>query len=163
MEQRERQELFLVVLGSQMGNVSQACIASGVGRATYYRWLEDEAFEECVGIVREGLLDMAETALLLNVQDGRSQDVQFYLKTQGRSRGYGERLELSGPGGGAIPLASPTYPPEPETLAEWEAHVRTVRKRKTKPKAEPARLIAEVAGPDGNTEAQRGSGVGIAG
>jgi hypothetical protein len=53
---------------------------------------------------RERMLDTAELVLFDNVRDGEAWAVCFYLKTQGKRRGYTERQENihTGPGGGPI-------------------------------------------------------------
>lgn len=53
---------------------------------------------------RERVTDIAELSLFRAIQNGEAWAVCFYLKTQGRSRGYIERqeLETSGPGGSPI-------------------------------------------------------------
>lgn len=151
LDERGKQELFLVILEAQAGNITQACIASGICRTTFYRWREDfEWFAAREVEVRETVVDFAESKLMENIGENSSRDIQFFLNAQGKARGYGQvsRVELSGPGGGAIPLASPSYPPEPETLAEWEAQVRNSKGSASAPNSgarEPLQ-IAEHAG-----------------
>lgn len=55
---------------------------------------------------REGVTDVAELSLYRAVQNGEAWAVCFYLKTQGKGRGYVERaqVEHSGPDGGPISL-----------------------------------------------------------
>ena len=48
---------------------------------------------------REALLDLAEDKLAKHVRDGELGAIKFFLKTQGRDRGYVERQEFAGPGG----------------------------------------------------------------
>ena len=50
----------------------------------------------------EVLLDEAEKGLLEKVREGDMQAIKFALTTVGRSRGYSERLELTGKDGGAL-------------------------------------------------------------
>ena len=47
-------------------------------------------------------LDLAETKLLGAIRDGNLTAVIFYLKTKGKTRGYTERAEVTGPEGGPI-------------------------------------------------------------
>jgi len=54
---------------------------------------------------REKLLDVGELSLYRAVQDGEGWAVCFLLKTLGKSRGFVERQELSGPDGGEIRLS----------------------------------------------------------
>jgi hypothetical protein len=51
---------------------------------------------------REEMLDMGELALVKAVQQGEGWAIQFLLKTQGKTRGYVERQELTGADGGPI-------------------------------------------------------------
>lgn len=46
--------------------------------------------------------DTAELKLFQAIQSGEAWAIQFFLKTQGKGRGYVERTEHTGPGGGAI-------------------------------------------------------------
>ena len=50
-----------------------------------------QAYSEELEIV----LDMAESKLLENVQDNDNAAIQFYLKSKGKNRGYGESRELN--------------------------------------------------------------------
>ena len=47
-------------------------------------------------------LDVAETALLAAVAKGEAWAVCFYLKCKGKARGWTERAEVTGPGGGPL-------------------------------------------------------------
>jgi hypothetical protein len=47
---------------------------------------------------REQALDVAEEKLMTAVRVGEPWAVQFYLKTQGQERGYGDRVEHAGVG-----------------------------------------------------------------
>ena len=76
-------------------SVSAACVACGINRATFYRWLqEDEGFREGITEVREELLDIAEEQLHRHVSEGNMTAIMFVLKTKGKSRGYTERQEI---------------------------------------------------------------------
>lgn len=52
--------------------------------------------------VKEEMKDIAEAALIKNIRAGQPASVFFYLKTQAKDRGYVERSELTGAGGGAV-------------------------------------------------------------
>jgi AcrR family transcriptional regulator len=101
----DAKRIFLAMLGSSKGNVSKSCIAAGIARATYYRWLKkDELFASLCAEVDEALLDNAEDRLQANIDDGQNQAIIFYLKTKGKARGYIERQEISGPDGQPLEL-----------------------------------------------------------
>ena len=78
------------------GNLSTAAKSLQVERATLYRWIEQEGLEEAVQEGRNRRLDFAESMLDKGMQDGNMTAIIFYLKTQGKSRGYVERQEVTG-------------------------------------------------------------------
>lgn len=68
---------------------------------------------------QEKRLDMAEAKLLTNVAEGDNASIFFFLKTQGKKRGYTERQEFSGPNGEKIQFVMET-PPAITDDDEWE-------------------------------------------
>lgn len=90
-------------LRAQRGNISATAEALGVDRRTIYRRVTDNTELEAIWKeARESLIDVAESALLKLINEGNVAAIIFALKTQGRARGYSERLELTGADGGAI-------------------------------------------------------------
>ena len=65
--------------------------------STIYR-LRDrhEVVKKALQSEREKQLDFAEGALQKQVREGNTTAIIFYLKTQGKSRGYIERQEITG-------------------------------------------------------------------
>lgn len=57
-----------------------------------------EAFED----ERESAIDFAESRLMSGINSGDPESIRFFLRTIGRRRGYGDRMEVSGENGGAI-------------------------------------------------------------
>lgn len=85
------------------GNVSQAAKALGVSRSTVHRRIaESVTLKQVLEDSREELVDIAESALRREVLNGNITAIIFTLKTQGKSRGYIERAELTGKDGGAV-------------------------------------------------------------
>lgn len=75
-------------------NISLACKKVKISRETFYRWCkEDDTFTADIREHSEALLDMAETVLLKGVRAGKTAELLFFLKTQGKDRGYVERFE----------------------------------------------------------------------
>lgn len=77
------------------GFVSVAAQALGCDRVTVHRYINEfptvkAAYEE----TNETNLDVAEAMLMKQVREGDPGQVRFYLRTKGRSRGYGDRLAL---------------------------------------------------------------------
>jgi len=95
----------LEALKSTMGNITAACAAAGVNRQHFYTWRDnDPNFEQEVKNISESAIDMGETALMKQIQDGNTACIIFLLKTRGKHRGYIEstQVEHMGKGGGAI-------------------------------------------------------------
>lgn len=88
------QKDFLKVFDAVLCNVSLACQQANIGRTTYYVWLkENPAFKENVENIKEGAIDFAESKLMQQIQNGNTTAILFFLKTQGKERGYVERTE----------------------------------------------------------------------
>jgi hypothetical protein len=75
---------------------TEANEAIGANRSTVWRWIKsDPAFAEAVHQIEEEALDEAEGQLMQLVRGGELGAIKFLLKTKGRSRGYGDRLEIA--------------------------------------------------------------------
>lgn len=96
MNKTEQHKKALIdALTKSLGIVTTACKQVGVGRTTYYQWLrEDPEFKKAVADVKEVALDFAESQLHKQIQEGNTTATIFYLKTQGKARGYVERQEI---------------------------------------------------------------------
>lgn len=86
---------FLAALSDTWGNVSAACTATGISRATHYNWRKCAVYSEAVEHVEERNLDRAETALQGLIEAGNVTAIIFYLKTKGKKRGYTEKIDVS--------------------------------------------------------------------
>ena len=92
---QERKDKFLDNYRKSWCNIAVSCDATGISRQTFYNWkADDEKFAEAVWEVEERNLDLAETKLLAGIQEGKTAELLFYLKTKGKSRGYVERQEI---------------------------------------------------------------------
>ena len=90
-----KKETILQALEKSLGVVTTACQKTGVSRATFYRWLKEDAeFAANVQAIQDVALDFAESKLFEQIQDGSTAATIFYLKTKGKRRGYVERQEL---------------------------------------------------------------------
>lgn len=80
---------------------SGACMAHAVGVATVYEWREtDVAFDKAIiaarKISRATGIDFAESVLIKKIRKEETVAVLFYLKTQGKDRGYVEKTVHAG-------------------------------------------------------------------
>lgn len=90
-----KKSVMIQALESSLGVVSVACSKADVSRETHYRWYrEDEEYKAKVDDVKNVSLDFAESMLLENIKLKKESSIFFYLKTQGKKRGYVERQEL---------------------------------------------------------------------
>ena len=95
-----KKEAVLEALEKTLGVVTTAVKSVGVGRSTFYKWLnEDEDFRKAVLEIENIALDFAESQLHKQIGDGNTSATIFYLKTKGKKRGYVERQELEHSGG----------------------------------------------------------------
>jgi hypothetical protein len=82
-------------LKKNLGNISNACQQVGIVRQTHYNWLDnDPYYRQEFENIREAAIDFVESKLLQNIQNGSDTAAIFFLKTQGKKRGYVERSEV---------------------------------------------------------------------
>ena len=113
MKMEERKRLFLEALGRSGGVVAEACIATGIGRSTYYRWYaEDCDFREAADDIAETQIDFVESKLLRAINNGDVTATIFYLKTKGKKRGYSDKAQPA-----AMPDAGAAASPLPASAA----------------------------------------------
>lgn len=85
----DKQKLFIDLFEKNGTNVSQTCKKAGVGRTTYYEWLErNEHFKKEIEAINEGMIDFAESMLYKNIKNGKETSLIFYLKNKAKHRGY---------------------------------------------------------------------------
>lgn len=91
---------YLEILENKMGLVAPACQGCGLkSRSTHYRWMNEYiGFAECVSEIKENMKDFAEGKLYQAIKDGDITANIFYLKCQGKDRGYVDKqiVEVSG-------------------------------------------------------------------
>ena len=90
-----KKDIFLKALKNNLGHISKSCTAANIHRRTYYSWIDkDEKFKDDCNAVTEGLVDLAESKLLENINNNDNACIIFFLKTKGRKRGYDERQQI---------------------------------------------------------------------
>lgn len=88
-------ELVAAALAELQGNVAATAKRFNVDRAAVSRLIDKRpALKKVVNDARQGMLDHGESALYRAVLKGEAWAVCFYLKTQGKARGYVERQEV---------------------------------------------------------------------
>lgn len=97
MKTKKDKENFLKVLKGNGGNINDACNVTSIGRRTVYVWMDkEEWFKNSIDDIREISVDNVESALYKSAIEGNTTAQIFYLKTQGKNRGYVERQEITG-------------------------------------------------------------------
>jgi hypothetical protein len=90
-----KKNVMIQSLESSLGVVSVACQKAELSRETHYKWYrEDQDYKQRVDNVKNICLDFAESKLFEQIQDNNTTSTIFYLKTQGKNRGYVERQEV---------------------------------------------------------------------
>jgi hypothetical protein len=105
----KKRNIVLTALKKTGGNVSHACEQAGISRAGFYLEKQNNPdFAKEVEDIQEGVIDLVETALMKEIQNGNTACIIFFLKTKGKDRGYVERSEIDhrGKDGGAIQFDS---------------------------------------------------------
>jgi hypothetical protein len=115
---------FTIVLMAKEGHIGEACKALGIKRKRFREWFDnDPEFAADCQDSMESLIDLAQSKLVENIKDNVSRDIQFFLKSQARHRGYGDRVEHEHTGIVGHAHLVGHYPPEPKSIAEWEKQV----------------------------------------
>ena len=90
----QHKKAIIEALEQSLGVITSACKKVGVGRTTFYGWLDSDAeFKKAVDDIQNIALDFAESQLHKQIKDGSTAATIFYLKTKGKKRGYVERIE----------------------------------------------------------------------
>jgi len=93
-------EKIIKALGETQGLLTMAARKAGVSYTTVKRYAaEFPSVKQAVQDAKESMLDFAEGKLYSKIKDGDNVAILFYLKTQGKARGYIERSEISNPAG----------------------------------------------------------------
>jgi len=94
---------IITALRETQGLLTLAARKAGVSYTTINRYVgEFPSVAAAVHEAKESMLDFAEGKLMENIRAGDNACIIFYLKTQGKGRGYIERTEHTGEGGGPV-------------------------------------------------------------
>lgn len=119
MDTLDSKKRMLDALEKNKGVVTYAAQEADISRSVHYLWLqEDPDYKAAVEEIKNVGLDFAERQLFRKmegvVKEGKDGEIYqtepdtpaiiFYLKTQGKKRGYQERTEITGADGEPIIL-----------------------------------------------------------
>ena len=87
---------MLAALERTLGVVSTAAKIAGIDRTTHYFWMSEDAdYAAKVAELKNVALDFAETKLHAAIESMDTNAIKFFLKTQGKQRGYIEQNEVN--------------------------------------------------------------------
>lgn len=88
---------MIAAMEKSLGIVAVAVKSVDIARATHYQWMNDDPeYRERIESIRDLTLDFAESKLMERIDQGDTTATIFFLKTQGRKRGYAESFEFTG-------------------------------------------------------------------
>ena len=94
---------IITAISESSGLLTLAARKSGVSYQTVWRYTQDfPSVKQAVVEAKERMLDFTEGKLYEKIKEGDNVSIIFYLKTQGKKRGYLERQEITGAGGGPV-------------------------------------------------------------
>ena len=101
---KPRVEVIEEAIVKAFGNLTLAAKSLRIARPTLYKWIRgNKRLEEAIQKGRDERLDFAESRLDKLIQEGNATAIIFFLKTQGRERGYIERKEIEHSGKIQVP------------------------------------------------------------
>ena len=104
-KERPTLEELIAAIDAKKGNLAAVARGFGVSRPLVFKWVHKSATAlEALETARETMIDNAESVLYKRVLEGHTAELIFFLKTQGRNRGYVERREYTGPDGGPLQI-----------------------------------------------------------
>jgi len=99
-KREETAKRIIKALKETNGLLTMAATKSGIGYRTVCRYVaEYPSVKEAAQDAKESMLDFAEGKLYTKIKAGDNIAILFYLKTQGKARGYIERQEFANPTG----------------------------------------------------------------
>jgi len=110
---------IIEALGQSSGLLTLAAKRAGVSYSLVKQYARDfPSVREAVQDAKESMLDFTEGKLFSKIQNGDTVAILFYLKTQGKARGYIERYEHTGEGGGPVQVSAEVILKKLTALAE---------------------------------------------
>ena len=87
---------FLDLYPKTMCNISKTCKQIGIGRSSYYNWIDDDhEFEREVKNAKEGLIDNLESEIYNQIFNKHNVIATiFALKCMGKNRGWAEQNQI---------------------------------------------------------------------
>jgi len=103
MQEQFTVEDMVKAITQSRGLLTHAADALGCSRMTIYNYAKEyPEVQAAIDSARDRMTDVAEGKLFQKISEGDNTALIFYLKTQGKKRGYVERQEVTGAEGGEL-------------------------------------------------------------
>ncbi len=87
-----KQEMFIKLYYQNAANIGNTCRAVGVARSTYDYWVKtNPVFQNMANIEFMSVMDLTQSALIKNIQQGKESSIFYMLNKKGQSLGYIEK------------------------------------------------------------------------
>jgi hypothetical protein len=106
---KQKKDAMIEALTKSLGVVTTACNLVGIEPKTHYNWLKDDPdYAQAVADVKNTALDFVESQQFKRIKEGSDTMIIWYLKTQGKQRGYTEKVQVEHSGAIEIDLTKMT-------------------------------------------------------
>lgn len=93
---KPRQAKIIEALTKSAGNISTAAKILQVSRQSVHAWMKgNKVLQDARAEAFETMLDLAESKLIIAINGGDMTAIIYTLKTQGRTRGWGEHQQIT--------------------------------------------------------------------
>lgn len=93
---KENKKKILEILERNLGIVTPTCKEVGIAKKTFYEWYNnDPEFKKDVDNINDTCLDFVESQLFKKIKEGAEKSIHFYLAKKGKSRGYGDNMNIN--------------------------------------------------------------------
>lgn len=96
MKRPSKEALSKAIL-KHRGILVSVASALKVNRNTVAEWIKLYQLQDVMQEARDSMTDVVESKLYNNIEEGKEVSILFYLKTQGRKRGYSEEQKQEQP------------------------------------------------------------------
>lgn len=92
MHKKQKKDLFLQNYVNSFGHVSKSCMASKIGRSTFYNWINpkekeyDKDFADAVSLADASFVEIVEDEVWKKIKDGSDLWMWRYLTTHSPER-----------------------------------------------------------------------------
>ena len=98
-KRQQTKDKIIAAIGESNGLLTVVAKRTGLHYCTVMEYAKYPDVRQAITEAKERMLDFAESKLWEKIRDGDNTMIIFFLKTQGKARGYIERAEFTGANG----------------------------------------------------------------